>query len=211
MNALRLPAMLGLLLLVLVAMLFRAVMGWETLFLGDFSDYELPNHLVTAAALAEGQLPHWNSLLHLGLPHLANPTTATFYPLTWVAAIAPVLWWLNIKVIIHLLIAAAGAYLLLGRLGAERGGQALGAVIVALGGPLLSYHANPFYLASAAWTPWVLWAFVRVQQNEVWWRSALACAGFMTLQLFAGDGHRRARCFLRTYLRPRVCKYIRRE
>jgi hypothetical protein len=180
----RAPAVLwGLLVLGLFAdVLFLG----RTFFVDDFSLYEYPQHLVTARALLEGRLPEWNDLVHLGLPHLANPTAAVFYPPTWLDLV-DVVWALNARVALHVFLAGVGAWLLARRLGAGRAGAGVAALTFALGGPLLGYADNPFYQASGAWTPWVLAAFVAALDSRTPLRAALATGLALAAQVLAGD------------------------
>jgi len=158
----------------------------RTLFREDFSLYEYPQHLVTARALLAGRLPEWNDLLHLGLPHLANPTSAVFYPPTWLDLL-DVVWALNARVALHVWLAGVGTWLLARRLGAARVGAAVAALAFALGGPLLGYADNPFYQASGAWTPLVLTAWLGVLRGDAPWRAAVATGLALAAQVLAGD------------------------
>ncbi len=177
-----LAAWTGLVLLLFADVLFLG----RTLFREDFSLYEYPQHLVTARALLAGRLPEWNDLLHLGLPHLANPTTAVFYPATWLDLL-DVVWALNARVALHVWLAGVGTWLLARRLGAARLGAAVAALSFALGGPLLGYADNPFYLASGAWTPVVLVAWLAALQGPAPARAGVATGLALALQVLAGD------------------------
>jgi hypothetical protein len=163
-----------------------ALLGIDTLFMDDLHRYELHQHLTTARALGEGRLPAWSPHLHLGLPHLANPTAAVFYPLTWLEAVAPVLWSINARVALHLWMAALFTFLLARRLGTSAWGAGLAGAGFALSGPAVSYAGNPFYLASLAWTPLVLIGVLEVMESRRL-RSVALLAGAITLQLLAGD------------------------
>src|SRR6266508_7051746 len=45
--------------------------------------YFYPLREYTAARLRAGELPLWNPYLFMGVPHLANPQAAVFYPGSW--------------------------------------------------------------------------------------------------------------------------------
>ena len=172
--------------LVVLALFADVLILGSTLFRDDFSLYEYPNHLVTARALLEGRLPEWNDLVHLGLPHLANPTAAVFYPPTWLDLV-DVVWALNARVALHVGLAGLGAWLLARGLGVGRAGAGVAALAYALGGPLLGYADNPFYQASGAWTPWVLLAWVTALRSSAPARAAAVTGVALALQVFAGD------------------------
>jgi hypothetical protein len=74
--------------------------------------YFYPLRAYAAAAVQEGRLPLWNPLTFLGVPFIANPQTAFFYPPTalffWLAV--PQAY--GISLFSHVLLAGLGFYLL---------------------------------------------------------------------------------------------------
>ena len=178
---------LGALALAIILLVGPCLLGSETIFYCDTSLHELQMHLWNAHAFADGHLPQWAPYLHLGLPHLANPTTAVFYPLTWLDALVPVLWAINLRFALHLWLAGALTWLLARRMGATPAGAALAGLGFALSGPLLSYHNNPVFGASMAWVPLALYAWLGVLGAAPLLRSALLCAVALTAELLAGD------------------------
>ncbi len=172
-------------------LLWRCLFGLQTIYYGDTSLYELHMHLWNARAFASGGLPQWASYVHLGLPHLANPTAAALYPPTWIEAIAPVVWSINLRFALHLWLAGAFTWLAARRLGADGPGAALAGFCYALGGPLLSYHASPVFMAAAAWVPLGLWAWLGVldaaRTGGRWLRPAIWTGFAATAALLAGD------------------------
>ena len=50
---------------------------------GDAFTYFTPYRAFANAALRAGHLPLWNPYLFMGVPFLANPQSAVFYPLHW--------------------------------------------------------------------------------------------------------------------------------
>src|SRR3954462_5111080 len=82
----------GLVLEACVVMFFALVAClayWKLVFQGlilvdyDAFVYFYANREYTASRLLEGQLPLWNPYIFAGIPHLANPQSAVFYPGTW--------------------------------------------------------------------------------------------------------------------------------
>ena len=122
----------------------------------------------TRAALARGQLPHWNPYQYSGMPHLADSQMLVFYPpalllrwlsperfLTWLAAL-------------HLLIAAAGGVFLSRVLGLGWLPSGIVATALALGGSVGGWlHAGHLLILNCvAWLPWALGASVLTARRK---------------------------------------------
>jgi hypothetical protein len=115
-------------------------------------------------ALLGGRLPLWTPHTFGGWPFAANPLTQTFYPPSLVMLLLPQPAAIAVDLVVHLSLAAIGAYLLLRRSFALRRGPAsFGALVYPLSGPFVSHvdagHV-PFYEASA-YAPWLLLALDR--------------------------------------------------
>ncbi|MDX6770452.1 MAG: hypothetical protein SF051_13030 [Elusimicrobiota bacterium] len=149
---------------------------------GDLYTYHAPLRHLTAASLQEGRLPFWNPFVLGGVPHLANPQTAVFYPATMLSALFPVIPALTFDQLGHLLWAGLGAFLLARRGGLERGGALALASAYALS-PFLVYRVTagiPTLLAALAWVPWVWLAWLG--------GGTALLAGAWALQLLSGHG-----------------------
>ena len=149
---------------------------------GDLFTYHAPLRELTAAELQAGRLPFWDPYILMGVPHLANPQTALFYPLALASSFFPVSTALVGDTTFHLLWAGAGMFLL-GR--AHRIGRA-GAFALACGfalSPFLVYRVTagiPTLLAALSWVPW-LWL--------AWLGGAVEIlAATFALQLLSGHG-----------------------
>jgi hypothetical protein len=193
-RAFRLPVLLGLLGLIL---LFFNKMAFSNLILarGDTYLYFYPYWQAAADALQSGRLPLWNPEIFMGAPFLANSQIGFFYPLNW-----PV-WWLlstpyavSASILIHLFIAAWGAYLT-GQRTLHLGPLAglLAASLFALGGYLTAQVEHVNQLQGLAWLPWyfVVMAPIMGESNQrAGIRSLLKIplwiAILVTLQLLAG-------------------------
>ena len=152
----------------------------------DFWLQEFVHLAVLRRALLAGELPLWNPWLAGGTPHLADPQSATLYPLTALPLLALGAEHVaRFSIPLHIALAGAGAYALAFSLGVSRA-----AALIAGMGYMLAPHFAPIELPtylqqSAAWTPWVLWAlrlgFVR--RSNGW----CAVAGtLLALQLYRG-------------------------
>jgi hypothetical protein len=140
--------------------------------------------------LAGYGLPVWNPWLHGGQPILSNPSYGAFYPPSWlVLAVAPY-YALSLMVLLHAVIAFAGAWRLARHFGCGRGVAALAAVGYVGCGAYLSLLSAYTLFGSLAWFPWVVaWgdAALRAPAGTHWWRPALLAGGAVGMQLLNGE------------------------
>lgn len=162
---------------------------------GDTFLYFYPYWTAAAEALRAGRLPLWNPDLFMGAPFLANSQVGFFYPLN-----RP-LWWLlptpyavSASILIHLGIAAAGAYLAGRRtLALGRPAALFAAALFTLGGYLTAQVEHINQLQGLAWLPWhfaALAPLVSPETTSLTWRKILppipAISALFALQLLAG-------------------------
>lgn len=121
----------------------------------DVPFFHLPLRLDFARLLGDG-LPVWNPWLHGGQPVLSNPSYAAWYPTTWLVAGLPAHRALAVAVVLHGLLAFAGAYRFARHLGCVRAGAALAATAFAAGGWFLALTNTVTVFLGMAWFPWVL-------------------------------------------------------
>ncbi|MBN1956136.1 MAG: YfhO family protein [Anaerolineae bacterium] len=151
---------------------------------GDLFTYFYPYWSAATRALRAGRLPLWNPDLFMGVPFLANSQAGLLYPPNWLLWLSmPAQRSLHWSVILHLCLAATGAYLYargalrLGRLGAWTAGAAL-----VLGGYLGAQVEHVNQLQALSWLPWLLLLYDRaVRQRGGLAVPALAAAVAMTL------------------------------
>ncbi|TBR21486.1 hypothetical protein EPO15_10215 [bacterium] len=147
---------------------------------GDLYGYHVPLHHLAASRLAAGHLPFWNPYVFSGVPHLADPQTALFYPPATLTRLFPAVWAFTALAFFHLLLAFVGAQLLARRLGAgAASAAALGAAFALspfTAGRLL--QGVPTLLFSLAWVPWCWLALLE--------RRAWLLAGVWALQGLSG-------------------------
>ena len=125
---------------------------------GDAFAYFYPYRAYAAEAVRNGQLPLWNPYLFMGVPFVANPQAAVFYPLNlalcWLSAPKLLAW----SIVIHVSLAAAFSYayarhsLRLSRLPAF-----LAASVFAFGGFLSGQAEHINQLNVSAWFPLLLY------------------------------------------------------
>jgi len=106
-------------------------------------------------------LPHWTPFEYSGMPFLADPQTAAWYPLHWpffLAGITPrALEW---ELALHAFLSLGGAFLLAKKLLDHAGAAAMAAVFYAFGGFFAGHSSHLGMFETAALLPWLLWAAV---------------------------------------------------
>src|SRR5512133_2869929 len=125
----------------------------DVLLFRDLVHFMIPQQIFNAAELARGHLPEWTPLMFGGVPHLAEPGTGVFYPPNWVYFLLSPERAETLFVLLHLPVAAAGAYRLARDREATPTVAAATAVIYASSGYLLSMNGSHYYFASAALLP----------------------------------------------------------
>jgi len=150
--------LLGLLALALGAVLAPGLLA-PSMMLGNFGDiyaYHLPLRHMAASRLQAGQMPFWNPCIFSGLPLLANPQAAVFYPPSVLFQIFPAGYSFTLHAAFHLALAALGMHLFLRRAGLDPGWSSLLTASFALS-PMLVYRIPqgiPTQLAALSWVPW---------------------------------------------------------
>ena len=159
-----LPALIG-----LVALFFNRL-AFSNLILarGDTFLYFYPYWSAAAAALRAGRVPLWNPDLFMGAPFLANSQAGFFYPLNWpVWLLLPTPYAVSASILVHVVIAGAGAYLAGRRtLALTRPAALLGAALFALGGYLTAQVEHVNQLQGLAWLPWLFVAVAGLKKKE---------------------------------------------
>ncbi|MFL6245266.1 MAG: YfhO family protein [Thermoanaerobaculia bacterium] len=134
-----------------------------------YSNYA--TYLVDAARA--GFVPLWNPNEACGYPFLSNPFTAFFYPgriLYFVLSIgSPLYSWYHhqIYLVIGIALLAAGVYVWLRGRGIDAPGALFAAGAVAIGFRIADIYRFPNAVHTAAWMPWVLYAYDRWIDREI--------------------------------------------
>ncbi|HDQ74055.1 MAG TPA: hypothetical protein ENN19_18455 [Chloroflexi bacterium] len=142
------------------------------------------------SSVKQGQLPLWNPHLFSGIPFVANPQPALFYPPTWLAFFMPVSQALGWIIVLHVWLAGVGVYLWLRSEGASTWGALTGGVVFAFSGYTFVRVAAGHLgvVTTGAWLPFVLWAYRRaiVPGPAGWWRRAVLGGIPVALSVLAG-------------------------
>ena len=151
------PTRFVLILAALVAAFFPDILfGGRSLFFKDFGAFTYPNAFFQRESFQHGRLPLWNPLNNCGIPFLAQWNTVALYPLSLIYLILPLTWGLNFFLLVHLVLAGLGMYLLVSGWTKNRLAAAVGGVAFAFNGMTLNCLMWTSNLAALAWMPWVI-------------------------------------------------------
>lgn len=121
---------------------------------------------------------------------LSNPSYAAFYPPTWLGLLLPPAYALSLLVLLHAVLAGAGAWRWARRLGCAPPAAALAALSFSGGGALLSSISALTIFFGMAWLPWVLaWgdAAWKEESRRGWLRAAALAGLALGMQLLNGE------------------------
>ncbi len=121
----------------------------------------LPWELEVRHALSERRLPFWSDALEGGSSPWANPQAGVLSPLQMAARPLPIQHHLLGTLVLKLLVAFQGTWLLARLTGRSRGASLLAATGFTLGGALFSWALFPV-TATAAWVPWLAAGTIRL-------------------------------------------------
>ena len=172
----------GILLFVLIAALWplvfgRAVMKWDAM------DLYLPWKYFVTDTLSNNQLPLWNPFINGGFSQMGDP--GTWYPVSWgVAALfgGYSIGALHFEYLLHVYLGGLGFYCLIKNFGLSRTVVLSSAIGYMLSGLMIGNAQHVGWVVSAAWLPWVLLYFLKVQASPNFRTSVqLALALFLLL------------------------------
>ena len=153
----------------------------------DASHFYYPLFLYLHSCFQAGELPFWTPYLNLGFPLAANPTTALFYPPSWILAL-PIPAWLafDAYIIGHVILAAGTMLFLVRRWGRSVSAGLIAAISYAFGGIVLFQYSNLPYLVSAAWLPLGVYGIERALRTRRFYFVCLSGMG-LALMTLGGD------------------------
>lgn len=152
---------------------------------GDTFSYFYPYWEARGAALAAGRLPLWTPELFAGVPLLANSQIGTFYPPNWPLSSLPAPEAIRLSILLHLVWAAFGAYLLArDALCVGRWAALLAAALFAAGGHVGAHIEQINQLQGLAWMPWLFLLLRRAIARPLAGVPLLAIG--LALQFFTG-------------------------
>lgn len=152
----------------------------------DIAHLQYPLRYFAGEQLRQGHLPLWTPGVYMGYPFLAEGQAGVFSPVNLLLfGLFPVPTALNIGSLLPFIIAATGAYLLARELGAGIAGALMAGFSYALSGFYVGHVKHIPIVATATWTPIVLWLVERgVRRSD----GALLGAGLvMGVQWLSGS------------------------
>jgi hypothetical protein len=171
------------------------VLFWDVLWLApdhvvaanDLTNMFLPWLRFAVSSMQQGQLPLWNPYLFSGVPFIANPQPALFYPPTWLALVMPVSRALGWIIVLHVWIAGAGMVAWLRSEGASAVGALVGGVAFAFSGYVFVrvYAGHLGVITTGAWLPAILWVY-RCAVVRRCWKTAVIGGVPVGLAILAG-------------------------
>lgn len=148
----------------------------------DIAGYHYPLSSLISWSLHEfHQVPWWNPFSYMGQPFDGNLSAAIFYPPTLITVFignllfgrVPYLLF-ELQLIVHVIVAGLGTYLLLRMLRVGWWPALTGATVYELGAFFASQTQHLGAVSSAAWLPWFIAALYRLEQRRDLRSAALA-------------------------------------
>ncbi|MFN2223001.1 MAG: hypothetical protein ACK2UH_10640, partial [Candidatus Promineifilaceae bacterium] len=169
----------------------RLAMGDLILARGDTYLYFYPYWQAAAQALRVVRVPLWNPNLFMGAPFMANSQIGFFYPLNWPFwLLSSTPYAMSLSIILHLLIAASGVFLMSRRcLALSRPAAILGAVLFSLGGYFTAQVEHINQIQGIAWLPWYFVILCAWRPGGTRRQSVKLSVGFafvLSLQILSG-------------------------
>ena len=176
-------------LLIVLSLLFyhQLAFSGNILARGDTFEYFYPYWDARNAAFRAGKLPLWTPDLFLGIPLLANPQIGAFYPPNWLTAPFRAPGAISISILLHSVLAAAGACWLYREVISKRWIPALAAGLVyAFSGQLGAHVEQINQFQGLAWLPVLLALYHRSLTRDSKAHDCLLLALAWALQIFSG-------------------------
>ena len=155
------------------------------IFVSDLLHAGLPYRALLGESLREGTFPLWMSGAFSGVPLLAQIEAGALYPphLLLFGLLSPMKA-LSAALLLDVLTAATGAWVLARQAGCSRLTASFAAVAFGASGFFISHTRHPNMHAAASWLPWLFVAQERVLRGARWGGPALAVV--FALEVAAG-------------------------
>ncbi|MCM2314751.1 MAG: YfhO family protein [Thermoanaerobaculia bacterium] len=175
------------LLAVLTSLYFADVLFLgKRLFIRDVASYYYPTKKLLREAWLAGGIPLWNHAYGAGQPMAANPEYAAFYPPHLLLLLPDYDFAFQLLVVLHVFVAAWGAYRCLRSMGLRESSSVYGAITFAFGGLFASLLNLLPYLFLLTWLPWAFLHVRRWLTSGGWGDMALAGL-FLGLQILTAE------------------------
>jgi hypothetical protein len=171
---------------VITILFLDVIVAGAGFFTRDLYQYYYPAKHVIRDTILGGELPVWNRFFAAGQPMAANPEYEVWYPLQALILLPSYELGFQLHILIHLYVAAFGAYLLMRGFGRSVTAALFVALTFAIGGPMLSLINLLPMLFCVAWIPWIVLAVHRYAESPTPRRFA-AAALLLGLQMLAAE------------------------
>lgn len=131
----------------------------------DGNQLFIPWFLVSARSWLSGHLPTWNPWAQSGMPLLGSSQAGTLYPPNLLFVVAPVVLANNLSILVTLVVAGLGAWLLGRRLTGDRVAAAVGGAGFGVCTFFFAHIGHQSLIAGAAWLPWMLYGYELVRER----------------------------------------------
>lgn len=175
--------------IILLSLLFFHKLAFTDMILarGDTYTYFYPYWDARHAAMRAGELPLWTGDIFMGVPLLANPQVGTFYPLNWFTTFLTAPDAIAISILIHVILATTGAFVLF----RQTINQAiipalLSAIIFGFSGYLSAHVEQINQLQGLAWLPWLVYLLHCLQTKKSRIRYLILLSFVWAVQIFSG-------------------------
>jgi len=201
---------IGLILAAGLAVLFLPIWKKPFWILGNYGDiysYHYPLRHLIVSTLQEGRLPFWNPYIFSGIPLMANPQAALFYPPSILFYFLPLSMAFNLSQILHVAWGLLGIYLLGRSQKVDPVGCSFLGFSLALS-PFWIYRIPqgvPTILHALAWTPWVWMGLLSKNRRFLGLAAGLQfLSGHIQFTLIQWTGMLIFCLFFRSYILPAV-------
>lgn len=156
---------------VAIVLFFRLTLLAKAFFWEDFLLQVYPFRNFAAVSLAHGDVPLWNPYSFAGMPFQADIQSAVFYlphllmtPFARDGSLS--FYAVEVMVIAHYVIAAAGMFVLARDSGLQRVYAGYAGLVYALSGFMIVRAIHPGFVEQAAWLPWIIFGLQRAIQRR---------------------------------------------
>ena len=131
-----------------------------------FNGY-FPPKFFMSESISSGYLPLWNPYINFGLPQYGDMSSGYWSPVTWLIASTTgyTAYSFTAELLFYILAAGFGMYLFCRRLGLFKPVCMLAGVSFMCSGYMVGHLQHFNWISGAAFLPWCLWAYHRLQQS----------------------------------------------
>ncbi len=176
---------------ILVVVFFHEIVFRTSFFWEDFLLQFYPFRTFATVSFAHGHIPLWNPYTFCGMPFAADITGTVFY-LPHILLIPAVsgdrlsLWWFEMFIIAHFLLAAVSMFYCGKSFGLQRIPAAFSALVYTFSGFMITHTIHTVVIAQAAWFPLAVMLFKKTLDDES--PVAMILSGFVLSMIVCG-GH----------------------